>query len=303
MIVGVLGSLGKHSSFVIDESSCLIIDFESTSIRNVRSRIPVNSRSISEIRTGYNSGMARVIVDFGQNPVPRFQVMTEHNFLLVVFDEIQDTSRDKSLREATITEVVGLPRSESSGTQLLTKPVGITLEKTLFSAPAAPPATTPLVRRDPHSSGSGELAATDYGGTFERNAKGNQTAPLNASITALVSEAGMRSPHDADHRGQTKPYHSATDSHVNAKRVNDNIRGDFAEKARATRLADSPVVHAQGARPVPAAAEFQKARSTAPAAPPRKSSSHISGEGSTSAVNRGWPLRIEVFEPKARTDR
>ncbi len=76
------GHLGKHSAFVIDKPYRLVIDFDSATIGNIKNRIRVEHPPINEIRLGYHNNRARVVVDFGENPVPPYHI--EHSGDLIV---------------------------------------------------------------------------------------------------------------------------------------------------------------------------------------------------------------------------
>lgn len=78
------GPLGKHTAFVIDRPFRLVIDFEATSLGKLQGKIRVDREPISEIRLGYHNDRARVVVDFGDHPVPPFQIERDNNLFMVV---------------------------------------------------------------------------------------------------------------------------------------------------------------------------------------------------------------------------
>ncbi|MGB6066534.1 MAG: AMIN domain-containing protein, partial [Desulfomonilaceae bacterium] len=75
--------IGRHSAFVIRQPFRLVVDLESTGLGNIPRRINVARNPLSEIRVGYANSRARVVVDFGEHPVPPFKVYEQNNSLVV----------------------------------------------------------------------------------------------------------------------------------------------------------------------------------------------------------------------------
>jgi hypothetical protein len=72
---------------MLQRPSRLVIDFETTRLGNVPPKIRVNEAPIQEIRLGYANSRARVVVDFGNGPVPKFKVEQGHSMLVVALDK------------------------------------------------------------------------------------------------------------------------------------------------------------------------------------------------------------------------
>ena len=83
MIVKFDGLAGKHSAFVIEHPYRLVLDFESTGLARVANKINVGREPIDSIRLGQGNGRGRVVIDFGNNPVPPFRVDRQASAVIV----------------------------------------------------------------------------------------------------------------------------------------------------------------------------------------------------------------------------
>ncbi|AFM25338.1 AMIN domain-containing protein [Desulfomonile tiedjei] len=77
------GQPGKHSAFVIENPSRLVIDFDETALARITTRVPVHREPVDMIRIGQENGRARVVVDFGNHPVPPFKLDRRHDSVVV----------------------------------------------------------------------------------------------------------------------------------------------------------------------------------------------------------------------------
>jgi hypothetical protein len=77
------GPVAKHSAFVIQKPYRLVLDMESTGLGKIPPKINVGGNPLNEIRVGYANSRARVVMDFGDNPVPSFKVDKQSNGILV----------------------------------------------------------------------------------------------------------------------------------------------------------------------------------------------------------------------------
>ena len=68
------GEIGKHSAFVMANPCRLVLDFEATGLAKLPGKISVNRDPISEIRLGAVASRSRLVVDFGDQPVPAFKI-------------------------------------------------------------------------------------------------------------------------------------------------------------------------------------------------------------------------------------
>ncbi|MBM3299368.1 MAG: AMIN domain-containing protein [Deltaproteobacteria bacterium] len=87
VVIKYHGQIGKHAAFVMAQPFRLVVDFHSADLGQVSRKISVNRDPIREIRLGQDQSRARVVVDFGSNPVPPFQVGRMDNALSVVFGD------------------------------------------------------------------------------------------------------------------------------------------------------------------------------------------------------------------------
>ncbi len=68
------GPVGRHSAFVIKNPFRLVVDFDSTALARVPGRINVPGDRIREVRLGHKDSRTRLVVDFGDRPVPAFKI-------------------------------------------------------------------------------------------------------------------------------------------------------------------------------------------------------------------------------------
>jgi hypothetical protein len=235
----------------------MIIDFEGTAVGNVKGKIVVNRHPISEIRTGYNSGKARVVVDFGHNPVPQFEIVREDDLLVVAFGKFQDLWGKKSQAETV---------SVNYGAGSSAEPVG-----------------------------AFERRGTDKNSEPSSNSMGR--AELRNSV--LVLEV-------ADPQDQKKSYRFSIDRESRSLRIHEAPRRDSGLKSNLIMpLSQSPAASLEKERPVTAVMESQKSPlpSMSQVEFSRASSAQAGGEEFRTPVGRGWPLRIQEFTLKDRTNK
>jgi len=82
------GEIGKHAAFVIERPYRLVIDFSSTSLGKTPRKINVNGSEIREIRLGQTPSRARLVLDFGSNPVPAFRIQRMDGAVLVLLGSV-----------------------------------------------------------------------------------------------------------------------------------------------------------------------------------------------------------------------
>jgi hypothetical protein len=78
--------IGKHTTFVMQSPNRLVMDIDATRIGRVPSHVKVDRDPIKEIRIGHNDTRARVVVDFGDRPVPQFKVHRQDNAIVVALE-------------------------------------------------------------------------------------------------------------------------------------------------------------------------------------------------------------------------
>jgi len=77
------GQVGHHAAFVMQKPGRLVVDVESARLGRLPGKIRVEDEAINEIRLGTTNGKARVVIDFGDNPVPSFKIDRRLNMLVV----------------------------------------------------------------------------------------------------------------------------------------------------------------------------------------------------------------------------
>ena len=87
IVVRAEGILGRHTAFAFDKPYRLVVDFESTSLGKVPSRIKLEKPPISEIRLGKLENRARLVIDFGDNPVPSYAIERQDNMAVIALGE------------------------------------------------------------------------------------------------------------------------------------------------------------------------------------------------------------------------
>lgn len=86
-------ALGVHSAFAFQNPCRLVIDFENTGLGRVPVKIKVDKPPINEIRLGNNGHRARLVVDFGEYPVPPFMVERKGNLAVVALGSVSTDPR------------------------------------------------------------------------------------------------------------------------------------------------------------------------------------------------------------------
>jgi|GEM_PF-529819 len=104
-------TLGAHSAFAFENPYRLVIDFESTGLGKVPAKIRVDKPPINEIRLGKNGHRARIVVDFGEYPVPPFMVERKGNLAVVALGAVPTDPR--MLQRSPQAESGSKPRSVS----------------------------------------------------------------------------------------------------------------------------------------------------------------------------------------------
>ncbi len=81
------GVLGKHTAFAFDKPYRLVVDFDSTSLGRIPSKIKLEKPPINEIRLGRMENRARLVIDFGENPVPSYAIERQDNMVVIALGE------------------------------------------------------------------------------------------------------------------------------------------------------------------------------------------------------------------------
>ncbi len=81
--VQVDGQVGRHLTQTLERPNRLVIDFESAALGKLPGRIKIGRECVDEIRLGQHESRARLVIDFGENPVPRFNVLRQNQLIMV----------------------------------------------------------------------------------------------------------------------------------------------------------------------------------------------------------------------------
>ncbi|MEW6348232.1 MAG: AMIN domain-containing protein [Thermodesulfobacteriota bacterium] len=77
------GPTAKPKAFALPKPNRLVLDFEASKLGPVAGKIRVDKEPIREIRLGATDAKVRVVVDFGDHPVPPHRVSLQGNHVLV----------------------------------------------------------------------------------------------------------------------------------------------------------------------------------------------------------------------------
>ncbi|MGO9119519.1 MAG: AMIN domain-containing protein [Desulfomonilaceae bacterium] len=77
------GKAARPVAYIVERPYRLVVDFESTGVGHVPAKMTMNRGLLREIRTGSNSTRARVVLDFGENPVPPFNVLRQSELVIL----------------------------------------------------------------------------------------------------------------------------------------------------------------------------------------------------------------------------
>ncbi len=86
-------ALGTHSAFAFENPYRLVIDFEDTGLGKVPLKIKIDKPPMNEIRLGKNGHRTRLVVDFGEYPVPPFMVERKGNIAVVALGNVPTDPR------------------------------------------------------------------------------------------------------------------------------------------------------------------------------------------------------------------
>ncbi len=83
------GPIGRHIAFAMKNPNRLVVDFEGTRLGEVPLKTPVGTGSVKEIRVGYQKSKARVVIDFGDNAMPKYKIHAGSNSVVIAFQAEQ----------------------------------------------------------------------------------------------------------------------------------------------------------------------------------------------------------------------
>lgn len=137
IVVRADGVLGRHTAFAFEKPYRLVVDFESTSLGKIPSKIKLEKPPISEIRLGKLENRARLVIDFGENPVPPYAIERQDNMVVIALGEAGPPKSDDQADNIQESDRKPQKRSVASA-----KPVLMKKEQNQVSEQV--PAPTPL---------------------------------------------------------------------------------------------------------------------------------------------------------------
>lgn len=137
IVVRADGVLGRHTAFAFDKPYRLVVDFDSTSLGKISNKIKLEKPPINEIRLGKLENRARLVIDFGDFPVPSYAIERQDNMAVIALGEtgiprtendnenIQENSRKQQKRSVTNTRPIPLKRDRSKTVESVPAPTPI----------------------------------------------------------------------------------------------------------------------------------------------------------------------------------
>ncbi len=134
IVVRADGVLGRHTAFAFDKPYRLVVDFESTSLGKIPSKIKLEKPPISEIRLGKLENRARLVIDFGDNPVPSYAIERQENMAVIALgesgppksdshaDNVQESDRKEYKRSAISAKPVPLKKEHNQASEQVPAP-------------------------------------------------------------------------------------------------------------------------------------------------------------------------------------
>jgi len=278
------GPLGKHSAFVIDRPYRLVIDFESTAIGNTKSKVRIDKGMLIEIRLGYNKGRARVVVDFGDHPVPPFHIDRSRDAFIVALGQVSPISEER---------LTARPNSPTRNLPQQTPPDKPTAPVQIQSKPASTPPISgpeskpvPLSKFQQHGDDS-TVVVKDAGIKsnlvfVELVHKSDPRISYRLIVDLDVEELNIRSASMSDAKGNLKKFQiSRTEMEKLTQSRSENqaitgprrhlTTGPSASSGFSPRIASQPQI------------------------------SKYSGPSGKQHSSGGWPVKIEQFQPQPKT--
>lgn len=278
------GPIGKHSAFVIDKPYRLVIDFDSATIGNTKARIRVAHPPITEIRLGYHNNRARVVVDFGENPVPPYRIERKEDVVVLTFG-----------RTAALTAGQVQPKPEPAPRKQVPRPPDRTMQTQKPVSPAESESTTagPQTSASAPEVSRSETADNDEAPILVKNAG----VKSNLVYVELVNKTDPRISYrlivDLDLEALKMRSASLSDA-------KGNIRKFHVTRSETEKLNSTP----RGNRFTSGPKRYWPSGLTASA--PTFSETSVEetgaerGQKAAKSPQSGWPVRIEVFQPQPK---
>lgn len=278
------GPLGKHSAFVIDRPYRLVIDFESTAIGNTKSKVRIDKGMLIEIRLGYNKGRARVVIDFGEHPVPPFHIDRNGDAFVVALGQTPPIQEE---RVTARPEPNAKKQSQQKPPEKPTAAVQ-TQSKPIAPQPMPAPDSKPVSLSKFQQHGDDSTVVIKDAGIksnlvfVELVHKDDPRISYRLIVDLDIEELNIRSASMSDAKGNLKKF---------------QISRTETEKLTQSRQ-ESPVI-AGPRRHLTTGPRTPLEASPRIASQPKLSTN--SQQSSAQNAAGGWPLKIEQFQPQPKT--
>ncbi len=115
--VKIQGPIGKHSAFVIEKPYRLVVDIESTGLGSLPGKVSVAKGGMKEIRIGSVNQKGRVVVDFGDNPVPPFSIDQTKDGLNISLGAVSETLVPRAAEPARLKSAIQTKKQTPDGVE------------------------------------------------------------------------------------------------------------------------------------------------------------------------------------------
>jgi len=84
ILISCQGSVSKHQARVIGRPNRIVVDFDGMDVAGVPPSVKAAGGVVQEVRVGRYQGRARVVADFGGQPVPAFKVVRDRDRVAIL---------------------------------------------------------------------------------------------------------------------------------------------------------------------------------------------------------------------------
>lgn len=146
VVVRADGVLGKHTAFAFEKPYRLVVDFDSTTLGRISNKIKLDRPPIGEIRLGKLENRARLVIDFGDYPVPAYAIERHENMAVIALGEttMPKTERQVENLQETEKKQPKRPIVNSQPAPLKKEP-----KRTVEPVPAPTPIRNPVASSQP----------------------------------------------------------------------------------------------------------------------------------------------------------
>ncbi|MCA1960518.1 MAG: AMIN domain-containing protein [Desulfomonile sp.] len=105
IFISCQGSVGRHQARVIGQPNRIVVDFDGMDVAGVPPSVKAAGGAVQEVRVGKFQGRARVVADFGGQPVPAFKVVRDNDRVAILLGnstagDLPAADREGSIKSA-----------------------------------------------------------------------------------------------------------------------------------------------------------------------------------------------------------